>query len=257
MNGERGCGVTQVGSSESSATKTFRQARDFLLNRRDSYDLAYRDFRWPEFTEFNWALDWFDAVAATEPTASRPALWIVEEDGTEVRYSFAEMSARSNQVANWLRSLGVGRGDRLILMLGNQTELWETILAAIKLGAVVIPASTLLGPNDLTDRVDRGNARHVVVRAVDAPKFAKVGGDYTRVAVGEAVDGWHNYADAYDASTEFAPDGCHARPPTRCCSTSPPARPRNPNSSSTRRFPTRSAICPQCTGSACGPATST
>jgi acetyl-CoA synthetase len=199
--------VAQVGSPESSATETFRLARDFLLERRDSYDLAYRDFRWPEFTEFNWALDWFDAVAATEPTASRPALWIVEEDGSEVRHTFAEMSARSNRVANWLRSLGVARGDRLILMLGNQTELWETILAAIKLGAVLIPASTLLGPADLVDRVARGNARHVVARAVDAQKFAKVGGDYTRIAVGDAVEGWHSFADAYSAPAEFTPEG--------------------------------------------------
>src|SRR5439155_27294969 len=124
---------------------------------------------------------------------SRRALWIVEEDGTERWWTFAEMSDRSNQVANWLRSLGVARGDRLILMLGNQGELWETILAAMKLGAVLIPASTLLGAADLRDRVDRGAARHVVARAVDAPKFADVPGGYTRIAVGGPVEGWLNY----------------------------------------------------------------
>jgi len=159
-------------------------------------------------------------------------------------------------VANWLRSVGVARGDRLILMLGNQTELWETILAAIKLGAVVIPASTLLGPADLTDRVDRGNARHVVVRAVDAPKSAKVGGDYTRVAVGDPLDGWHNYADAYAAPAEFTPEGGGAASHTMLLYFTSGTTAR-PNSWSTPRFPTRSAICPQCTGSVFGPATST
>ena len=72
----------------------------------------------------------------------------------------------------------------MILMLGNQVELWETILAAMKLGAVIIPATTLLGPADLVDRVERGNARHVVVAAADAAKFDAVPGDYTRIAVG-------------------------------------------------------------------------
>ena len=89
---------------------------------------------------------------------------------------------------------GVARGDRIVLMLGNQVELWETMLAAIKLGAVVIPATTLLAESDLRDRIDRGQARHVIVRAADAAKFDGVPGDYTRIAVGGAVDGWLDYA---------------------------------------------------------------
>ena len=190
-----------------SATDEFRAARDFLVAHQEDYDGARQGFRWPQPDEFNWALDWFDVIAATEPTASRRALWIVEEDGTERFWTFAEMSERSNQVANWLRSLGVARGDRLILMLGNQGELWETILAAIKLGAVIIPASTLLGAADLRDRVDRGQARHVVVRAVDAEKFVDVPGDYTRIAVGGPIEGWLDYADADRSPVEFVPAG--------------------------------------------------
>jgi acetyl-CoA synthetase len=189
------------------ATETFRAARDFLLDHRADYLRASTEFDWPALTEFNWALDWFDVVAATEPTASRPALWIVEEDGSELRWTFAEVSRKSNQVANWLRANGVQRGDRMVLMLGNQGELWLTILAAMKLGAVIIPASTLLGATDLADRVDRGRAAHVVVRSADAPKFADVPGEYTRIAVGEPVDGWLGFADSEDAPTTFTPDG--------------------------------------------------
>jgi acetyl-CoA synthetase len=187
-----------------SATETFRAARDTLLEHREDYERAYASFRWPELDEFNWALDWFDAVAAGN---DRPALRVVEEDGSEQTLSFAELSGRSNQVANHLRRLGVTRGDRLILMLGNQVELWETILAAMKLGAVIIPATTLLGPADLVDRVERGNARHVVVGSSDAAKFDAVPGDYTRIAVGEPVAGWHAYANAYDEAAGFRPDG--------------------------------------------------
>lgn len=184
----------------------FRVARDYLQTHREDYETAYRDFAWPSLDEFNWAIDWFDVVAHDPDNAERYALWIVEEDGTENRWTYPELSGRSNQVANWLRSLGVRRGDRLILMLGNQGELWETILAAIKLGAVIIPASTLLGPADLTDRVERGAAKHVVVRSVDAPKFADVSGGYTRIAVGEPVEGWQQYSAAFAQSPEFAPD---------------------------------------------------
>ncbi|MEV4050498.1 AMP-binding protein [Amycolatopsis sp. NPDC049688] len=193
--------------SASEVHHAFRVARDYLQAHREDYGTAYRDFAWPEFDEFNWAIDWFDVVAHDPANAERYALWIVEEDGRENRWTYPEMSGRSNQVANWLRGLGVRRGDRLILMLGNQGELWETILAAIKLGAVIIPASTLLGPADLTDRVERGAAKHVVVRSVDAPKFDGVEGDYTRIAVGEPVEGWQPYSAAFAESPEFTPDG--------------------------------------------------
>ncbi|TCO46467.1 AMP-binding protein [Actinocrispum wychmicini] len=180
---------------------SFREAREFLLAHREDYETAYADFHWPDPAEFNWALDWFDTLPAEQV-----GLWIVEEDGTERKWTFGELSARSDLVANWLRSLGVARGDRIVLMLGNQGELWEVILAAMKLGAVIIPASTLLGPDDLRDRVDRGDVRHVVARSADAAKFAEVPGAYTRIAVGERVDGWLSYADA-TGPAEFTPDG--------------------------------------------------
>lgn len=182
----------------------FRAARDFLLQHRTDYATAVRDFRWPEFDRFNWALDWFDQIARDN---HRPALVIVEEHGQETRRSYAEMARRSNQVANWLRAQGVARGDRVILMLGNQVELWETILAAMKLGAVIIPAATLLRPADLQDRVERGQARHVIARSADAAKFANVAGGYTRIAVGEPVAGWLAYADSESAPAEFEPNG--------------------------------------------------
>ncbi|MBB4683364.1 AMP-binding protein [Amycolatopsis jiangsuensis] len=199
-----------MSNGASAGHRTFREARDYLLAHREDYDTAYRDFAWPRPAEFNWALDWFDVVARDPANAQRYALWIVEEDGTENRWTYPEMAQRSDRVANWLRRLGVTRGDRLILMLGNQGELWETILAAIKLGAVIIPASTLLGPADLADRVARGHARHVVVRSADAEKFAGVEGDYTRIAVGEPVPGWHAYSTAYAEPAEFAPAGVTA-----------------------------------------------
>jgi acetyl-CoA synthetase len=181
----------------------FIEARDFLLRHRDDYDTASRDFRWPQLDRFNWALDYFDVMARGNDA---PALWLASE-GSEIKLSFAALSERSNQVANHLRTLGVKRGDRILLMLGNVAPLWECMLAAMKLGAVVIPATTLLNRNDLVDRFARGRTRHVIAGADAASKFAELPGDYTRIAVGGDAPGWHRYEAAYEAAAEFAPDG--------------------------------------------------
>jgi acetyl-CoA synthetase len=188
-----------------SSTDAFRAARDLLLRHRDDYDSARREFAWPELDEFNWALDWFDVIAAEDP--ERPALRIVSDDGSDVRVSFGSMSDRSARVANWLRGLGVRRGDRILLMLGNVAPLWEVILAAMKVGAVMIPASTLLQPADLADRIARGAVRHVITETVSVPKFAGVAGDWTRIVVDGPADGWRFYADAFSEPAEFIREG--------------------------------------------------
>jgi acetyl-CoA synthetase len=189
---------------------TFRAARDFLLSCAEDYETARDGFRWPDVTRFNWAVDWFDGVLAAE-TPDAPALWIVEQDGSETKLSFAELAARSSRVAGWLRTQGVGRGHRILLMLGNQVELWETMLAAMKLGAVVIPATTLLTSDDLADRIERGDVSHVVTGAADTAKFEGVGGDWTKISVGRA-EGWLAYEDAgeaepYDGTAETTHSG--------------------------------------------------
>ncbi len=186
-------------------TNEFRAARDLLLELRRDYDAAREQFEWPRPATFNFALDWFDAVLATE-NPDGVALRIVEDDGSIGAYSFATMTRRSNQVANWLGAFGVARGTRVLALLGNQVELWEVTLAVMKLGAVLIPATTLLTANDLRDRIDRASAGAVIARREIAPRFADIPGDYLRVAVGGA-QGWHDYADAAGASSEFTPDG--------------------------------------------------
>src|SRR5436190_20049160 len=143
---------------------SFKEARTFLLHNRTDYDSAVKGFRWPDPAPFNWALDWFDAeLAGNADSRNRAALWIVDAGSDkETKLSFAALSRRSNQVANFLRAQGVRRGDHLLLLLGNVVPFWETMLAAMKLGVVVIPATTLLTPDELRDRLDRGRAKVVI-----------------------------------------------------------------------------------------------
>ena len=191
---------------------TFQQARAFLLEHRSDYDAAVKDFRWPDPVPFNWALDWFDAeLAANADSKDRAALWIVDAGSDwQTKLSFSALSRRSNQVANFLRAQGLQRGDHLLLLLGNVVPLWETMLAAMKLGVIVIPATTLLTSDELQDRLDRGRAKAVVASHEQIAKFAKLGaGHLVSIVVGATSEhpGWLPFEQAATASETFAPDG--------------------------------------------------
>jgi acetyl-CoA synthetase len=181
----------------------FVEARALLQRYQDDYQHAYAQFRWPKLATFNWALDWFDEFARGN---DNPALHLVTEAAPPLTRSFRQLSESSNRVANSFRSWGVRRGDHLLVMLGNELALWEGMLAAMKLGAVVIPATTQLTRTDLQDRFARGKVKHVLVNQDATAKFAELPGDYTRIVSGKA-DGWRSFADAYGGSAEFAPDG--------------------------------------------------
>jgi len=191
---------------------TFQEARAFLLKHRTDYDAAVKGFHWPDSVPFNWALDWFDAELARSPESrDRPALWIVDAGSSrETKLSFAILSRRSNQVANFLRAQGLKRGDHLLLLLGNVVPLWETMLAAMKLGVVVIPATTLLTPDELRDRLDRGRAKVVVATQDQIAKFAGLGSErLVRIVVNASSkqDGWLTYEQAAEFPEAFTPDG--------------------------------------------------
>jgi acetyl-CoA synthetase len=191
---------------------SFQEARAFLLKHRTDYDAAVEGFRWPDPVPFNWALDWFDAeLARNADSKDRTALWIVDSASeAQTKLSFAALSRRSNQLANFLRAQGLERGDHLLLLLGNVVPLWETMLAAIKLGVVVIPATTLLTADELHDRLERGRARAVVATQDQVAKFAGLGGEkLVRIVVGasRSQEGWLPFEQAVNFPETFAPDG--------------------------------------------------
>ena len=180
--------------SDTTATDRFRAARDHLIELRSDPVRAEAEFAFPDMGErFNWAIDWFDAIARGN---NAKALVIVEEDGSSREVSFDAMAARSDRVAAWLSDRGLRKGDPVIVMLGNQVELWDLMLGIMKLGVVIMPTTTAAGTSDLQDRVDRGGAKLVVTTPEETWKFDGVTGDFGRVSVGPA-EGWEDLHAAY------------------------------------------------------------
>jgi long-subunit acyl-CoA synthetase (AMP-forming) len=196
-------------------------------------------------------------LRAIADSRDRAALWIVDAGHKETKLSFAALSARSNQVANFLRAQGLKRGDHLLLLLGNVVPLWETMLAAMKLGVVVIPATTLLTPDELRDRLDRGKARVVVARRIRS-----------RSLQASAATIW---CVSWSVRRRSTTAGCRSSrrrarrrplrltvrpmPTTRCCSISPRAPRQNQNWCGTASAAIPSARCRRCSGSGCSRAT--
>jgi acetyl-CoA synthetase len=185
-----------------SGGRAFLQARDLLLHCREDYGRALREFRWPALAEFNWASDYFEPMAQGNEA---PALRLIDDAGADETLSFAQMARRSLQVAAFLAGEGVRAGDRILIMLPNCVPLWETMLAAIRLGAVIIPATTLLESADLRDRLERGQVKAVVTLSGLAQRFAALPGAPVRVAVGPTVPGWAPYQRSHETEPVFTP----------------------------------------------------
>lgn len=198
--------MTFTGRPPTAATNAVRAARDFLLEHTYDYDKVTNEFQWPQLDEFNFALEWFDVVAGEHP--DRRAVTIVDADLMAEHHTYAQLSRRSDQVANWLKGLGMRRGDHMIVMLNNSIEIWEVLLGLTKIGAVAIPSSTLLSEHDLESRIERGGASFTIAPDTLAEKFVDVPESVTKIAVGPTTpDGWANFADSHSASDSFDPDG--------------------------------------------------
>jgi acetyl-CoA synthetase len=184
---------------------TFREARDLLLELDDRYMAAKTQFAWPRPQTFNWALEWFDAELAAGDHGAKAALKVVGP--TVETKTFAELSEASSRLANGLRGLGAKRGDRLLMMLGATPELWVTMLAAMKLGLVLVPAMPQLSSSDIADRLERGQAKFLVAHGADAEKFAEAENKTVRIAVGESPENWRPFASLMSPNPRFQPDG--------------------------------------------------
>ena len=186
---------------DSHAFVALRDARDQLVSLRDSLPNAVDQFRWPDVgATFNWGIEWFDRIARGN---HRDALIILEEDGTRLSRTFDELAVRSDQLGAWLKRLGVTRGDAVMLMLGNQVELWESMLALTKIGAIILPTTTALGRGELADRMSRGSVGYVIAGESDVAKFADISHPFSGIQVGGdagnrgSTTRWDRYDDAF------------------------------------------------------------
>lgn len=212
-------------AGESSGGELFLAARDQMLGYGNDPRSAPDQFRWPALETFNWAFDYFDRVARGN---TAPALRVVSDRGLDQTLTFEQLARRSSQVAAFLDSQGIGPGDRVLLMLANVVPLWEIMLAAIKVGAVIVPATTLLERDELRDRIARGRVKAIVTHAHLAERFSNIEGAPIRVAVpadtsarlrasadhAKATEsrstcdgngGWVSYARSYSAPEQFSP----------------------------------------------------
>ncbi len=196
--------MASIGRPATPATEAVRAARDFLLAHGDDYAGAVAGFRWPELTEFNFATEWFDVVAAEHP--DRAAVTIVSADLTAQSWTYGELSRRSDQVARWLRSIGLGAGDHVIVMLNNTIELWELLLGLLKIRAVAIPTSTLLSAADLAYRVEYGQARAVVAPTSLKARLDGLPRSVLRIGVGDPTpSGWIGMSESHKAPESYLP----------------------------------------------------
>lgn len=185
-----------------SASEQFIRARDQLLATRADLQAARDTVTWPRPDRFNWVRDYFEPFAQGN---AQPGLRVVDDTGRDDPIAFDQLLRRCNQVANFLGQQGVQPGDRVLVMLGNVPALWETTLAAIKLGLVMIPATTLLDGDELRDRLERGRVKAIITDDELTARFKRHGvGAAVQISVGGRSEGWTDYQDSERCSDAFA-----------------------------------------------------
>lgn len=195
----------------SESTKVFKEARDFLFKHREDYEKAYAGFQWPRLGNFNWALDWFDVIAQNN---TQLALWIVRKNSAgqfvDEKATYQELSLRTSRIARHFQKIGMKRGDSLLIMLPNVFPIWESMLAAIKLGLVIVPTATQATETELADRAQRGNIKFILTDSEGSAKVDRSSAlaGVPRILVGESPrQGWHLYSDALKETESFTPEG--------------------------------------------------
>ncbi len=134
-----------------------------MMKRLDctTYEDFMREFSLDAPSTFNFAFDVLDAMA--QDTPDRTAVIHIDDAGTRRDYTFAWLAEQSSKMANALKTRGLGKGDTVMLVLHRRIEFWVTMLALHRLGAVAIPSPALLTPKDIIFRVQRADAKGVIV----------------------------------------------------------------------------------------------
>ena len=213
--GEQAAAVATPDVKRRAPDKQPRVYRKFV--NREVEDGILKKISFNHEEEFNFAFDVIDELGTTKP--EKLAMLHISENGTERRFTFQDMKKESARTANYFKSLGIKRGDRVMLVLKRHYQFWFSILALHKLGAVAIPATNQLLEKDFTYRFEAGKVKAIlctadgnVADAVDAAA-AKCPGLEHKILVNGSREGWHDFNEeqplfsSHFERTEDAPCG--------------------------------------------------
>ena len=172
----------------------------FVVGEEDDQGIM-TGVRFADTDQYNFAFDTVDAIARKDP--DKLAMVHIANDMTERRFTFKDMKDASSQSANYFKSLGIKRGDRVMLVLKRHYQFWFAMLGLHKLGAIAIPATNQLMEHDFVYRFQAGGVSAIVCTAdgdtahqVELAE-ASAGLQLTKVLVGGKRDGWHDYNEEY------------------------------------------------------------
>ena len=199
--GEQAASVATVTKAKSVDTQDNQRIyRDFIIPTEDEngklVDIAFKNV-----DTFNFAFDVIDALGTRKP--DRRAMLHISEDGTEREFTFKDMMRESARCANYFKSLGIKKGDRVMLVLKRHYQYWFAVLGLHKLGAVVIPATNQLLTKDFAYRFQAANVKAIlctadgeVANAVDEA-CAQYDGLAHKILVNGSREGWHDFNEEY------------------------------------------------------------
>lgn len=160
-----------------------------------NYDETYRNFRIEVPEYFNFGFDVVDAWSRKD--RNKLAMVWTNQEGAEKFFTFRDISQRSNEIVNMLIKHKISKGDRVLIMLHRVPEWWFMVVALIKIGAVYIPAPTMLTPKDLAYRINASEARLVITDIENASKVDEIAGScptlQSRMVVDGEREGWISY----------------------------------------------------------------
>ena len=189
-----------IGNGEHTAKRTPLLCEKFVKTTEDEHGVL-TDVNYENEEKYNFAFDTVDEIARRQP--DKLAMVHVSNDMTERRFTFKDFKDASSQSANYFKSLGIKRGDRVMLVLKRHYQFWYAILGLHKLGAIAIPATNQLVEKDFTYRFNAAGVSAILctadgdtARQVELAEKA-YGKELTKVLVGGKRDGWHDFDSEY------------------------------------------------------------
>lgn len=180
--------------------------KDFLNQIEfNSYEEFVDNFKINIPDNFNFAYDVVDKYAKIDP--NKIAL-IWTNDNENITLTFKDLKKLTNQTANFLKSLGIGKEDKVMLTLKNRYEFWISIVALHKIGAIAIPATHMLKEHDIEYRIKKANIKAVMSVEEDQliPDYEsvekKLGIELIKTCVNSKIDGWYYFKEAISKFSE-------------------------------------------------------